>query len=170
MKIKLGVILYVFIINLIFLNAEKNKITVDEILLSIDKNLYSKSQVYTSKMIVHGRRTIRTIVFKAWVVGTNKAFTKYLSPAREAGTKMLKNDDKLWTYSPQTDRTIQISGHMLRQSVMGSDMSYNDMMEEQPLMEMYEATMEKNEIVAYGLIRSICSQLKKSFMLKVENY
>ena len=36
---------------------------------------------------------------------------------------------------------------MLRQSVMGSDMSYNDMMEEQPLMEMYEATMEKNEII-----------------------
>tara|TARA_Y100000590_G_C15173597_1_gene808366 strand:- start:158 stop:652 length:495 start_codon:yes stop_codon:yes gene_type:complete len=60
---------------------------------------------------------------------------------------MLKNDDKLWTYSPQTDRTIQISGHMLRQSVMGSDMSYNDMMEEQPLMEMYDATLEGIELM-----------------------
>jgi outer membrane lipoprotein-sorting protein len=147
MNIKCGVIIYVFIINLILLSAEENKLTVDEILSLIDKNLYSKSQVYTSKMIVHGRRTSRTISFKAWVVGTNKAFTKYLSPAREAGTKMLKNNDKLWTYSPQTDRTIQISGHMLRQSVMGSDMSYNDMMEEQPLMEMYEASLEGIELI-----------------------
>jgi hypothetical protein len=36
---------------------------------------------------------------------------------------MLKLGDQLWTFSPSTDRTIQIAGHMLRQSVMGSDMS-----------------------------------------------
>ena len=61
-------------------------------------------------------------------MGSEKAFTENLSPAREAGTKMLKLKDKLWTYSPQTDRIIQISGHMLRQSINGSDMSYKDMM------------------------------------------
>ena len=55
---------------------------------------------------------------------------------------MLKLDDKLWTYSPQTDRVIQISGHMLRQSVMGSDMSYNDMMEDRPIQDLYNATLE----------------------------
>ena len=36
---------------------------------------------------------------------------------------------------------------MLRQSVMGSDMSYNDMMEEQPLQEIYKATLEGVEII-----------------------
>jgi outer membrane lipoprotein-sorting protein len=55
--------------------------------------------------------------------------------------------DKLWTYSPQTDRVIQISGHMLRQSVMGSDMSYNDMMEDQPLMDRYATTLEGSVII-----------------------
>ena len=44
--------------------------------------------------------------------------------------RMLKLDDILLTYSPQTDRIIQISGHMLKQSVMGSDFSYNDIMED----------------------------------------
>jgi outer membrane lipoprotein-sorting protein len=96
----------------------------------------------TSKMIVHGRRSSRTIESRNWVVGIDLAFTEYLSPPREAGTKMLKDGDKLWTYSPQTDRVIQISGHMLRQSVMGSDMSYNDMMEDRPLMDLYEAILE----------------------------
>ena len=60
---------------------------------------------------------------------------------------MLKNGDKLRTYSPQTDRVIQISGHMLRQSVMGSDMSYNDVMEEQSLQEIYDAKLEGTEII-----------------------
>ena len=40
-------------------------------------------------------------------------------------------------YSPSTDRTIQLSGHLLRQSVMGSDLSYEDMMEERKLSEIY---------------------------------
>ena len=98
-------------------------------------------------MIVHGRRSSRTIELKSWIVGINKSFTEYLSPPREAGTKMLKNGDKLWTYSPQTDRVIQISGHMLRQSVMGSDMSYNDVMEEQSMQQIYDATLEATEII-----------------------
>jgi outer membrane lipoprotein-sorting protein len=98
----------------------------------------------TSKMVVHGRRASRIIKSRSWVVGIDLAFTEYLSPPREAGTKMLKDGDKLWTYSPQTDRVIQISGHMLRQSVMGSDMSYNDMMEDRPLMDLYEATLESS--------------------------
>ena len=122
-------------------------ITVDYIINQIDFNLNSDNRVLTSKMIVHGRRTSRTIVSKNWIVGTDKAFTEYLSPPREAGSKMLKLDNVLLTYAPQTDRIIQISGHMLRQSVMGSDFSYNDIMEDKPLDELYIAKLEGEEYV-----------------------
>lgn len=122
--------------------GQSNEMSVDDIVQAMDENLNAKSRILTSKMIIHGRRASRTVESKNWVMGTDKAFTEYLSPPREAGTKMLKLDNKLWTYSPQTDRVIQISGHMLRQSVMGSDMSYNDIMEDRPLMELYEATLE----------------------------
>ena len=127
--------------------GQSNELTVEEIITAMDDNLNAKSRVMTSKMIVHGRRSSRTIESKNWVIGINQAFTEYLSPPREAGTKMLKLEDKLWTYSPQTDRVIQISGHMLRQSVMGSDMSYNDMMEDRPLLELYEAILEGSVII-----------------------
>ena len=139
--------LYCMIVCISFLFCLENKVSVDSILNKIDYNLNSKSRVLTSKMIIHGRRTSRTIVSKNWVIGVDRAFTEYLSPAREAGTKMLKINDKLFTYSPQTDRIIQISGHMLRQSVMGSDMSYNDIMEDKPLNQLYSAIIEKEEIV-----------------------
>ena len=132
----------IFIILFTFLPGQPNDISVQDIIKAMDNNLNAKSRILTSKMVVHGRRSNRTISSKNWVVGADQAFTEYLSPPREEGTKMLKLGDKLWTYSPQTDRVIQISGHMLRQSVMGSDMSYNDMMEDRPLVDLYEATLE----------------------------
>jgi len=130
-----------------FLFGQSDEVSVQDIIQAMDENLNAKSRVMTSKMIVHGRRSSRTIESRNWVVGIDQAFTEYLSPPREAGTKMLKLYDKLWTYSPQTDRVIQISGHMLRQSVMGSDMSYNDMMEDRPLEELYEATLEGSVLI-----------------------
>ena len=125
-----------------FLFPQTNQMNAENIMKEIDKNLNAESRIITSRMVVRGRRSSRTIESKNWVIGTDLAFTEYLSPPREAGTKMLKLGEKLYTYSPQTDRVIQISGHMLRQSVMGSDMSYNDMMEDRTMKELYKATIE----------------------------
>ncbi len=117
----------------------------EEILDRIDRNLSSKNRILTSKMVIHGARGDRTIESKTWAEGDDKAYTEYLSPARDAGTKMLKLEDQLWIYSPSTDRTIQISGHMLRQSVMGSDLSYEDMMEDTKLTDKYDAAVTGTE-------------------------
>ena len=134
--------LILFFLSYSFLFTQSNQMSADDIMKAMDQNLNAESRIITSKMVVKGRRSNRTIESKNWVVGTELAFTEYLSPPREAGTKMLKIGEKLYTYSPQTDRVIQISGHMLRQSVMGSDMSYNDMMEDRPIDELYSATIE----------------------------
>ena len=134
--------LILFFLSYSFLFTQSDQMSADDIMKAMDQNLNAESRIITSKMVVKGRRSNRTIESKNWVVGTELAFTEYLSPPREAGTKMLKIGEKLYTYSPQTDRVIQISGHMLRQSVMGSDMSYNDMMEDRPIEELYDATIE----------------------------
>jgi outer membrane lipoprotein-sorting protein len=75
---------------------------------------------------------------KSWAQGNDKVFTEYLAPAREKGTKMLKLKDELWTWTPSTDRTIRIAGHMLRQAVLGSDVSYEDFMEDPELSNIYD--------------------------------
>ncbi len=118
-----------------------------KILENIDKNLSSDNRIIVSKMVVHGQRGSRTIESKSWSIGDEKAFTEYLSPAREKGTKMLKVEDNLWLYSPSTDRTIKISGHMLRQSVMGSDLSYEDMMDDKKLSESYDAAVTSEDTI-----------------------
>ncbi|OFX51301.1 MAG: outer membrane lipoprotein-sorting protein [Bacteroidetes bacterium GWB2_41_8] len=110
-----------------------------EILKKVDKNLSSDNRVMESSITIQGKRGARTITSKTYAMGDKKSFTEYLSPAREQGTKMLKLENQLWIYSPSTDRIIQISGHLLRQSVMGSDLSYEDMMDDRKLTDIYTA-------------------------------
>jgi outer membrane lipoprotein-sorting protein len=119
----------------------------DDILKKVETNMSSDNRIFESSMTIRGNRTSRTITSRTYSVGDKESFTEYLSPPREQGTKMLKLENQLWIYSPSTDRTIQISGHMLRQSVMGSDLSYEDMMDDRKLSDVYTAKVTGNEVI-----------------------
>ncbi len=121
--------------------------TPEEILKKIDVNMVAESIISEGKMTIYTKRGEREMRSKSYSKGETHTFTEYLYPEREKGTKMLRIEDRLWIYSPATDRTIQISGHMLRQSVMGSDLSYEDMMEERKLHEIYAAVLESEETI-----------------------
>lgn len=118
------------------------------LLARIDANITAENKVIVSEMTIRGRRGSRSIRTMSWVSGTDRAFTEYLAPERDRGTKMLKLGDQLWTYSPESDRTILISGHMLRQSVSGSDLSYEDVMEDPKLANLYTAHATGSDSVA----------------------
>ncbi|NLF42212.1 MAG: outer membrane lipoprotein-sorting protein, partial [Bacteroidales bacterium] len=109
-------ILSVLSVSMLTLGAQ----TADQIIERIDKNMSSDSKIIESSMTIHGKRNSRTLTSKSWSVGNKKSFTEYLSPASDKGTKLLKLENQIWIYTPSADRTIQISGHMTRQSVMGS--------------------------------------------------
>lgn len=117
------------------------------VLTAVDRNMGSDTKVMNAQMVIEGRRGSRTVAFKSWVRGVDESFTEYLEPPREKGVKMLKLGDQLWAYYPATDRTIKISGHMLRQSVMGSDLSYEDLMEDPLLSTIYEPEIAGEEMV-----------------------
>lgn len=135
------------LLPVIFLMSFSTQPDANTILDKVDKNMSSKNRVFESEMIIHGRRTNRSMTSISYSVGNKQSFTEYLSPARDKGTKMLKLENQLWIYSPSTDRIIQISGHMLRQSVMGSDLSYEDMMDDRKLTDVYSAKVTGNETI-----------------------
>jgi outer membrane lipoprotein-sorting protein len=121
-------------------------LTGKEILERIDQNLVVAQALSETRMIVHGRSGSRTITSRVWRKGEDMAFVEYLSPAREKGKKMLKLGNRIWNYIPEpNDRIITIAGHLLRQSVMGSDLSYEDITENDRLIESYDATIEGRE-------------------------
>ncbi len=136
-------------ILLLVMNLSAADITADEILKKIDENMVVDHAVTVATMIIHGRSGSREIQSKSWSRGRDSAYVEYLKPPREQGKKMLKIGDMIWNYSPEpNDRIITISGHLLRQSVMGSDLSYEDMTENDGLKNNYSAELTGRDTVA----------------------
>lgn len=140
---KIAVLALLTCFGILYAQAPSGK----EILEKVDKNLIAENRISIARMIVKGRRGSRTVKSKSWIQGADKAFTEYLAPAREEGTKMLKIKDELWIWTPSADRTIKIAGHMLRQSMMGSDVSYEDFMEDPKLANSYDSKAIGEETV-----------------------
>jgi outer membrane lipoprotein-sorting protein len=116
-----------------------------QLLVEVDRNLWAATKHIDGRLIIDNGRRIRTLSMESWMEGVIKSYSYYKAPARERGTKMLKIEGKLWIYTPHTDRKILIAGHLLRQSMMGSDLSYEDMMEDEKVSEAYVGTIDGTE-------------------------
>lgn len=130
--------------NTQILNAQ-DRLSASEILDRIDENMVSNTVISSSKMIIHkqGRTDIKEM--KTWGVGRKKGFVEFYSPARDKGTKYLRIEDELWMYLPSVEKVVKISGHLLRQSMMGSDFSYEDMLNRLTLQDDYSAEITGEE-------------------------
>lgn len=138
-----------FFLGLLVIAAANPVAAVDfdpqKLLAQVDDNIWSNTKYIEGRLIIDNGRKERTLSVDSWMEGVERSYSYYKSPPRETGTKMLKIGDKLWMYTPSTDRKISIAGHMLRQSMMGSDLSYEDMMEDKKLSRAYKAELEKME-------------------------
>jgi len=115
--------------------------TAEEILTAVDQNMaYETRNAHIEMTVVKGRRT-KVYKMESYARDASQAAIEFLAPARDKGTKMLKKDDELWMYLPSIEKTQKISGHMLRQGMMGSDMSYEDLLEATKLNALYTATV-----------------------------
>lgn len=127
-----------------------------KLLEAVDDNMWSNTKYIEGRLIIDNGRLVRVLKMISWMEGVERSYSFYQAPPREKGTKMLKIGSKLWMYTPRTDRKILIAGHMLRQSMMGSDLSYEDMMEDKKLSRAYSAEldgMEEFRGVVCGILR-----------------
>lgn len=143
-----GLILVAAVCGCLTASVGAQEIDPDRLLVEIDNNMWSDTKFVIGRLVIDNGRRVRTLGVETWMQGVTKSFSHYKSPARERGTKMLKLENKLWLYTPQTDRKILIAGHLLRQSMMGSDLSYEDMLEDEKLSQAYTAKLEKIELLA----------------------
>jgi outer membrane lipoprotein-sorting protein len=116
-----------------------------ELLQRIDSNEIYSTVEYEGEMIIEyqNRRYIKSM--KAYARGNDDTFIKFLNP-EDRGTKYLKRDGRLYVYSPDNEGIVLISGHMLKDSMMGSDLSYEDTIENEGLAVRYDAVITRSEI------------------------
>lgn len=91
-----------------------------------------------------GRKLVKTFDGLSQTEGS-KAFMEYTNP-QDRGSRYLKLDQDMWIYMPAAQDVLKISGHLLRDSVMGSDMSYNDILDLGSYNKRYKATSLSNSV------------------------
>ncbi|MDR2369926.1 MAG: outer membrane lipoprotein-sorting protein [Treponema sp.] len=115
-----------------------------ELLRRVDDNEVYKTIEYEGEMIVdyQNRRYVKTM--KAWGRENNDSFVEFLNP-EDRGTRYLKKGGRLYVYSPDAEEVMLISGHLLKESMMGSDMSYEDALENEKLSARYNPVLSRSE-------------------------
>ncbi|WP_321328736.1 outer membrane lipoprotein-sorting protein [uncultured Ilyobacter sp.] len=126
-------------------------ITAEEILERVDYNMTPSSIKYSGEMIIHKKNKKFVKNMKIQAVGKDLAFIEFTSPPRDKGTKYLRNGENLWIFLPKADRTVKISGHMLRQNMMGSDISYEDQTDRSHLTDLYTSKILEESDNSYIL-------------------
>ncbi len=111
------------------------QLTAEEIIQKRDDNEYIQSSYAETTMVISqgGRRIEKSMLMYSL---EKNGLVEFTNPA-DRGTKYLKRDDNLWMLFPDAEDIVKISGHMLEQGFMGSDFSYQDMMESDKLTELY---------------------------------
>jgi len=114
--------------------------TATELLNRVDNNEIYSTIEYEGEMIIEyqGRRYVKTM--KAWGRGNTHSFIEFTNP-EDRGTKYLRRDGRLMVYSPDNEGVMLISGHMLKESMMGSDMSYEDTINNDTLSSRYDPVL-----------------------------
>ena len=115
-----------------------------ELLQKVDNNEIFKTIEYEGEMIIEyqGRRYVKTM--NAWARDNSDSFIEFTN-AEDRGTKYLKKGGRLYMYSPDNEGVMLISGHMLKESMMGSDMSYEDTINNDSLSSRYNALVSASE-------------------------
>jgi outer membrane lipoprotein-sorting protein len=119
--------------------------TAMELLRRVDNNVFYFSIEYEGDLVIEyqGRHYVKTM--KAWGKGDTLSFIEFTNP-EDRGTKYLRRDGRLYVYSPDNEGVMLISGHMLKESMMGSDMSYEDTINNESLGNRYDPTLAGSEI------------------------
>ena len=122
-------------------------ITGQEIIGKVDANMTYGTARSEAELVIHIGGEVRTKKLITYGEGKTKSYAEFTFPARDQGVKYLKIEDNMWMYLPEVDKIIKIAGHMLRQSMMGSDFSYEDALESEQMLEKYSATLVSEEVI-----------------------
>ena len=118
--------------------------TAAQLLAQVDNNEIYDTIEYEGEMIIEyqSRRYVKSL--KAWAKGNSDSFIEFFN-TEDRGTKYLKKGGRLYVYSPDNEGVMLISGHMLKESMMGSDMSYEDTIDNASLASRYNPVLSPPE-------------------------
>jgi len=121
-------------------------ITAEEIIRRMEENQVHDTAYSEGRMIINDRFGEKITTFRSWSEGEEKNLIEFTS-REERGQKILRTDDEIYLFFPDAAEIIRLQGAALRDSVLGSDLSYEDMTGDKGLLDTYDVKLLGTESV-----------------------
>ena len=121
-------------------------ITPEEIIDAMEANQVHQSARTEGTMTTTDRFGTISRTFISYSRGEDESLIEFTS-REEAGQKILRTADEIYLYFPDAEELIRLQGAALRDSVMDSDFSYEDMTGEGGILDDYNVTLVGEEAI-----------------------
>ena len=114
-------------------------LTAEEIIRRMEENTVYDTARSKGSMIINDRFGTKVSTYVSYAEGADTTLIEFTS-LEEEGMKILRTQDEIYLFYPDAEELIRLQGAALRDSVMGSDMSYEDMTGGKDLLDAYKET------------------------------
>ena len=130
----------------LFMSPEANAqtLTAEQIIERVEANRTHDTSRSVVRMTVRDRFGERESTMTSWTQGAHLTLIEFTSVA-ERGQKVLRTDEEVYLFYPDAAELIRLQGAALRESLLGSDVSYEDLTGGKTLLDTYHVTLEGRE-------------------------
>ena len=121
-------------------------ITAEEIIQKMEANQVHDTSYSEGEIHIADRFGTKTSTFRSWSEGDERMLLEFTSRA-ERGQKILRTEDEIYLFFPDADELIRLQGAALRDSVLGSDISYEDMTGDKGILDSYKVKLLGEEAI-----------------------
>lgn len=118
----------------------------EALLAAVDRNQRSTSSHSIGTITVQDRFGTKISGFETWTQGDERTLLSFTA-GEEKGQKILRLKDTIYVAYPEADKPVKIQGAALRDSVAGSDFSYEDMNGERGYAGRYTPSIAGSETI-----------------------
>lgn len=138
--------MFASILILLLVMTSLGAVTAEQIVREMDALETFDTSYSEGEIVTTDRFGKKTSTFKVWSRGAYDSLIEFTSVA-ERGQKVLRTEGELYLFYPDAEELIRLQGAALRQSMLGSDISYEDMTGEKDTLSQYDVQLLRDEMV-----------------------
>jgi len=116
------------------------EVSAEEIVRRMEANQVHNTSASAGRMIITNKYGTRTKTFTSVARGEDKLLLEFTNK-EERGQKILRTADEIYLYYPDTQVVLRLQGGALKDSIFGSDLTYEDLTGEKGMLSLYKAEL-----------------------------
>ncbi len=133
-----------FILVPLAARAEETE-TVESIVRKLEANQVFDTSTLEARLSVTNRFGVTGNAFRAWARKGGDTLIE-ITNGPDRGQKVLRQGANVYLYFPEAEDVVWLKGSALKDSMMGSDFSYEDLTKDGSILGRFDATLEGKEV------------------------